>query len=78
MPAASANVELTIRPMASGDTVAVAEMARELAAVLDDPEPALDPNDLARDGTGPERWFDCLGGRGRRQIDRLRDGLQGL
>jgi GNAT superfamily N-acetyltransferase len=53
-------VELTIRPMASGDAVAVAEMARELAAVLYDPEPALDPNDLARDGIGPERWFDCL------------------
>ena len=46
--------------MASGDAVAVAEMARELAAVLYDPEPALDPNDLARDGIGPERWFDCL------------------
>jgi len=35
-------------------------MARELAAVLEDPEPTLDPNDLVRDGIGPERWFDCL------------------
>jgi GNAT superfamily N-acetyltransferase len=35
-------------------------MARELAAALADPEPALDPNDLMRDGTGPDRWFDCL------------------
>jgi GNAT superfamily N-acetyltransferase len=35
-------------------------LARELAAALDDPEPVLDPNDLMRDGTGPERWFDCL------------------
>lgn len=46
--------------MARGDTAAVAEMARELAAVLNDPEPALDPSDLLRDGIGPERWFDCL------------------
>lgn len=56
----SEHVKLTIRPMASGDAAAVAEMARELAAILDDPKPALDPNDLARDGIGPERWFDCL------------------
>jgi GNAT superfamily N-acetyltransferase len=50
----------TIRPMAEGDATAVAAMARELAAALDDPEPLLDPIDLIRDGTGPERWFDCL------------------
>jgi GNAT superfamily N-acetyltransferase len=56
----SEHEQLTIRPMASGDAAAVAEMARELAAILDDPDPALDPNDLARDGIGPERWFDCL------------------
>lgn len=60
MPTARKYAALTIRPMAGGDAAAVAEMARELAAVLDDPEPALDPNDLVRDGTGPERWFDCL------------------
>jgi hypothetical protein len=35
-------------------------MARELAAALDDPDPVLDPNDLVRDGIGPERWFDCF------------------
>jgi GNAT superfamily N-acetyltransferase len=51
---------LTIRPMAAGDAAAVAEMARELAAALEDPEPVLDPSDLVRDSTGPERWFDCL------------------
>jgi GNAT superfamily N-acetyltransferase len=60
MPAASAHVELIIRPMVRGDAAAVAEMARELAAALDDPEPALDPNDLVHDGIGPERWFECL------------------
>src|SRR5690349_83918 len=52
--------ELTVRPMAAADAAAVAELARELAAALDDPEPALDANDLIRDGAGPERWFDCL------------------
>lgn len=60
MPTTSEYAELTIRPLATGDAAAVAEMARELAAALNDPEPALDPNDLVRDGTGSERWFDCL------------------
>lgn len=60
MPIATAHLELTIRPMGRADAAAVAEMARELAAVLDDPDPALDPSDLVRDGMGPERWFDCL------------------
>ena len=46
--------------MTRRDAAVVAQMARELAAVLQDPEPALDPNDLVRDGIGPERWFDCL------------------
>ncbi len=50
MPNASQHGTLTIRPMATGDAAAVADMARELAAALDDPEPALDPDDLARDG----------------------------
>lgn len=60
MPSASEYADLTIRLMATEDAAAVAEMARELAAVSDDPEPVLDPNDLVRDGMGPERWFDCL------------------
>jgi GNAT superfamily N-acetyltransferase len=46
--------------MAAADAAAVAGLARELAAALEDPEPALDPSDLIRDGSGPERWFDCL------------------
>jgi GNAT superfamily N-acetyltransferase len=60
MPNPSEHEELTIRPMAAADAVALAEMARELAAALDDPDPILDPGDLVRDGAGPERWFDCL------------------
>jgi GNAT superfamily N-acetyltransferase len=46
--------------MAAADAAAVAELARDLAAALHDPDPILDPSDLIRDGTGPERWFDCL------------------
>ena len=46
--------------MTRHDATAVARLARELAAVLEGPEPALDPNDLVRDGIGPKRWFDCL------------------
>jgi GNAT superfamily N-acetyltransferase len=60
MPTVSERGELTVRPMAEADAAAVAEMARELAAALDDPEPVLDARDLVRDGSGPERWFDCL------------------
>ena len=46
-------------PDATG-RLALHQPASELAAVPQDPEPALDPNDLVRDGIGPERWFDCL------------------
>jgi GNAT superfamily N-acetyltransferase len=46
--------------MQSTDAAAVAELARELAAAVGDPEPVLDASGLVRDGTGPERWFDCL------------------
>jgi GNAT superfamily N-acetyltransferase len=53
MPSASEYGELTIRPMATGDAAAVAQMARELAAAVYDPDPV-------RDGRGVERWFDCL------------------
>jgi diamine N-acetyltransferase len=42
------------------DATAVIAMARALAAAVDDPEPQLTPADLIRDGTGGERWFDCL------------------
>ena len=50
----------TIRAMHPEDAAGVADMARALAAAVGDPEPRLTPVDLIRDGTGPERWFDCL------------------
>jgi GNAT superfamily N-acetyltransferase len=49
-----------IRPMRAADVASVVEMARELAAALDDAEPELIESDLIRNGLGPERWFDCL------------------
>jgi GNAT superfamily N-acetyltransferase len=52
--------KVTVRPMAIGDAAAVAQMARELAVAVADPEPVLDARDLVRDGAGPDRWFDCM------------------
>jgi GNAT superfamily N-acetyltransferase len=49
-----------VRAMRLDDSESVIEMARQLAAAIGDPEPALTRADLIRDGTGPERWFDCL------------------
>jgi GNAT superfamily N-acetyltransferase len=50
----------TVRAMHPRDAAAIIDMARELAAAVGDPEPRLTEADLLRDGTGPERWFDCL------------------
>ncbi len=49
-----------IRPMRAGDAARVIDMARELAAAVGNPEPKVLESDLIRDGSGPERWFDCL------------------
>jgi GNAT superfamily N-acetyltransferase len=46
-----------VRPQDAADVVA---MARELAAAVGDPEPRLAAADFIHDGSGPERWFDCL------------------
>jgi GNAT superfamily N-acetyltransferase len=49
-----------VRAMRPQDAAAVIEMARQLATAVGDPEPMLAKAELIRDGTGPERWFDCL------------------
>jgi predicted N-acetyltransferase YhbS len=49
-----------IRAMRPGDAAGVVEMARELAAAVGDPQPNLAETDLVRNGSGPDRWFDCL------------------
>ena len=60
MPRTHEHGKLIIRPMEAGDAAVVVEMARELAAALDDAEPVLQPSDLVRDGIEPDRWFECL------------------
>src|ERR1700686_2561028 len=49
-----------VRAMGPEDVAGVVDMARQLAAAVGDPEPSLAEADLIRDGTGPQRWFDCL------------------
>jgi ribosomal protein S18 acetylase RimI-like enzyme len=39
--------------------VAVAELSRELAAHVDDPDPGSDASLLLDCGFGPDRWFEC-------------------
>jgi GNAT superfamily N-acetyltransferase len=49
-----------VRPMRPADVAAVVAMANELAAAVGDPPPTLREADLVRDGSGPDRWFDCF------------------
>jgi GNAT superfamily N-acetyltransferase len=49
-----------VRAIRPEDAAGVLDMARQLAAAVGDPEPSLAEADLIRDGTGPDRWFDCL------------------
>ena len=51
---------MIVRPMEESDAQEVVELARSLAAAVDDPEPPLTAADLAADAFGPERWFECL------------------
>ena len=51
---------MRIRQAASEDMVAVAELSRELAAHVDDPDPGSDASLLLDCGFGPDRWFECL------------------
>lgn len=50
----------TVRAMRPQDAAAVVAMACALAAAVGDPAPRLTEADLIRDGSGPQRWFDCL------------------
>jgi len=49
-----------VRSMSPADAGGVGQMALELAAAVGDPPPVLDASQLLRDGSGPERWFDCF------------------
>lgn len=60
MPIGTKSDPPVVRPMRAEDAEAVVEMARELAAEVADPEPCLDADELIRNGSGPERRFDCF------------------
>ena len=51
---------MKIRQALPEDMVAVAELSRELAAHVDDPDPGSDASLLLNCGFGPDRWFECL------------------
>jgi GNAT superfamily N-acetyltransferase len=57
---ASTTQKLPPDPTVEEIPTGVIEMARQLAAAVGDPEPSLAEADLLRDGSGPQRWFDCL------------------
>jgi GNAT superfamily N-acetyltransferase len=46
--------------MCRDDAAGIVEMACELALAVGDAEPSLAAADLIRDGSGLERWFECL------------------
>jgi ribosomal protein S18 acetylase RimI-like enzyme len=51
---------MKIREASPADMAAVAELSRELAAHVDDPDPGADAAALLSGGFGPDRWFECL------------------
>jgi predicted N-acetyltransferase YhbS len=51
---------LRIREASFDDVAAIAELSRELAAHLGDPDPGSDASLLSDSGFGNERWFECF------------------
>ena len=51
---------IIVRPMRQADAPLVVAMARELASIVGDPAPDLDPAALLRACDGAERWCECL------------------
>jgi ribosomal protein S18 acetylase RimI-like enzyme len=51
---------MKIRPASPHDMVAIAELSRELAAHVKDPDPGPNASMLSDCAFGPERWFECL------------------
>ena len=51
---------MRIRQASPGDMPAVAELSRELAASVNDPDPGSDASLLLDCCFGPDRWFECL------------------
>jgi GNAT superfamily N-acetyltransferase len=49
-----------VRPAERRDLATVAELARGLAAHVDEPDPRIDAAELAQLGFGAEPWFECI------------------
>lgn len=50
----------TIRRAAPADAEAIVALIEALTAFVQDPPTGLTPEDIRRDGFGPEAWFDCF------------------
>jgi GNAT superfamily N-acetyltransferase len=51
---------MKVRQATCADMAEVAELSRQLAAHVDDPDPGADASLLLNCGFGLERWFECL------------------
>jgi ribosomal protein S18 acetylase RimI-like enzyme len=51
---------MKIRPARREDAAAIAQLSRELAEHLADPDPGSDSGPILELGFGANRWFDCL------------------
>jgi GNAT superfamily N-acetyltransferase len=51
---------MIVRRASHADMATVAELSRELAVHVDDPDPGSDASLLLECGFGPDRWFECL------------------
>lgn len=51
---------MRIRSALEADIPAIAQLARELASHVADPDPGVDTDAMLRLGFGDDRWFDCL------------------
>src|SRR5271165_1012619 len=51
---------MIVRQASRADMSAIAELSRELAAHVDDPDPGSEASLLSDCGFGSERWFECL------------------
>lgn len=51
---------MQIRPALETDVPAIAQLARDLARHVADPDPGPETDDLIRLGFGDDKWFDCI------------------
>jgi len=51
---------MKIREATRADLRGIAELSRQLATHVNDPDPGVDASLLLACGFGPDRWFECL------------------